>query len=566
MFTIRQGNIIAICLRMIKLVNTLLCKPYANMKNYRLIIITGLVLIAQTGIAQQVTLSSEVKQAMDAVSADKIKADITYLADDRLKGRGPGTEGYQMAVDYVVAQLKALNVKPAGENGTWLQKVRLRKSIPQDAQLSINSQPVEKSSYVFFPNPAVDKINLSAGLVFAGYGISEPSLGYDDYAGLDVKGKVVIVTRGAPERFPSSVMAHVITTDQILKVAADHGAIGVFIALASPGARMPRVDDGMYSVLGKEKEVVVSATYNKQIKVLAAINPALLTPLMQQAGKDLKVIIDQLKAGTPNSFAIDSKVDLRFSSTYKDILSYNVIGKVEGSDAKLKSEYVVHSAHLDHLGIDRPVEGDSIYNGAHDNASGTASVLSIAKIYNKIKVKPKRSVLFVLMTGEEMGDLGSGYFADHPTVPVKSLVADVNTDMPTIIAPLLSITALGAEHSSLTNQVAQAAGYLGIEVQPDPEPKQVRFVRSDQYSFVLAGILALHVKYGTKTADGKNNLNDMVATWRAKYYHKPQDDINGIFDFEAGKKYAQLNFLIGYLVAQDPARPTWNKGDIFEVK
>lgn len=536
------------------------------MKFYRIAVVLGFASVTATGFAQQVKLSPEVKQAMNAVSADKIKADITYLADDKLKGRGPGTEGYQMAVDYVVAQLKSLNVKPAGENGTWLQKVRLRKSVPQDGQLSINNQTVEKGSYVFFPNPAINKINVSAGLVFAGYGISEPGLGYDDYAGIDVKGKVVIVTRGAPDKFSSSVMAHVITTDQILKSAANHGAVGVFIALANHGARMPKVDDGIYSVLGDRGEVAVSATYNKQISVLAAINPSLLTPLMQQAGKDLQQITDQLKTGKPNSFVINSKVELSYASTYKDILSYNVIGKVEGTDDKLKNEYVVHSAHLDHLGIDRPVEGDSIYNGAHDNASGTASVLSIAKIYSQVKAKPKRSILFVLMTGEEMGDLGSGYFAEHPTVPAKSMVADVNTDMPTIIAPLLSITALGAEHSSLATQVDQAAGYLGIEVQPDPEPKQVRFVRSDQYSFVLAGIPALHVKYGTKTADGKNNLNDMVAIWRAKYYHKPQDDINGIFDFEAGKKYAQLNFLIGYLVAQDTARPTWNKGDIFEVK
>jgi Zn-dependent M28 family amino/carboxypeptidase len=232
----------------------------------------------------------------------------------------------------------------------------------------------------------------------------------------------------------------------------------------------------------------------------------------------------------------------------------------------LKNEYVVHSAHLDHLGIGKPVEGDSIYNGAHDNASGVASVLGIAKIYQGIKLKPKRSILTVLLTGEELGDLGSGYFAAHPTVPVKSIVADVNTDMPTIIAPLLSVTALGAEHSSLSKQVDEAAEYLGLGVEPDPEPKQMRFVRSDQYSFVVNGIPALHIKYGSKTVDGKNNLNEFVAKWRAKYYHKPQDDINGIFDFAAGKKYAQLNFLIGYLVAQDDVRPTWNKGDIFEVK
>ena len=285
-----------------------------------------------------------------------------------------------------------------------------------------------------------------------------------------------------------------------------------------------------------------------------------------KVGKNVKTILPQLKAGTPNSFDLNTTVNVSYTSTYQDIISYNVVGTIEGTDPKLKKEYVVHSAHLDHLGVGRPVQGDSIYNGAHDNAVGTASVLAIANIYKNIKVKPKRSILFILMTGEELGDMGSSYFAKHPTVPPGSMVADVNTDMPTIIAPLLSVTALGAEHSSLATQVAQAADYLGLGVEDDPEPTQARFTRSDQYSFVVNGIPALHIKYGAKTADGKNNLNDFVAVWRAKYYHKPQDDINGIFDFRAGKTYAELNFLIGYLVAQDPNRPTWNTGDIFETK
>jgi hypothetical protein len=537
---------------------------------YKSLLIIPFTLLAASVFAQQVQLSPEVKQALSEVNADKIKADITYLADDKLKGRAPGSEGYQMAVDYVIGQLKAVNVKPAGENNTWLQKVRLRKAFIKNAALSISGQTnvtVPPHSFVIYPNPIVDTVKLSAGLVFAGYGISEPALGYDDYAGINVKGKVVIVMRGSPEKFSSSVAAHVMNSTQILKVAAEHGAVGVMIGSVDSTARMGNVSRGVYSVMDNKGDVAISRTYySKQLSVYGALGYSLFNSLVKQSGKDLQQIPAKLKAGQPSSFTINSGVNISYSSTYQDILSYNVIGKVEGSDSKLKKEYVVHSAHLDHLGVGVPVQGDSIYNGAHDNASGVASVISIAKIYSGIKVKPKRSILFVLMTGEELGDLGSGYFAKYPTVPGKNLVADVNTDMPTIIAPLLSITALGAEHSSLANQVAQAAGYFNLGVEPDPEPAQARFTRSDQYSFVVQGIPALHIKYGSKTADGKNNLNDIVAPWRAKYYHKPQDDINGIFDFEAGKKYAQLNFLIGYLVAQDIARPTWNAGDIFGTK
>jgi Zn-dependent M28 family amino/carboxypeptidase len=239
------------------------------------------------------------------------------------------------------------------------------------------------------------------------------------------------------------------------------------------------------------------------------------------------------------------------------------VGKFTGSDAKLRNEYVVHSAHLDHIGITAPVKGDSINNGAHDNASGVACVLEIAKVYSKLKEKPKRSMLFVFLTSEELGLLGSAAFAANPTVPKASIVANVNMDMPTIIAPLLSVVALGGQHSTLLEPVKQASAYMGVSLEEDPEPEQNRFIRSDQYNFVTAGIPALHIKYGNKTADGKNNLSEEVQKWRATTYHKPQDDINGTFDFEAGKKYVQLCFLIGYQVAQNPVRPTWNKGDFF---
>jgi Zn-dependent M28 family amino/carboxypeptidase len=224
---------------------------------------------------------------------------------------------------------------------------------------------------------------------------------------------------------------------------------------------------------------------------------------------------------------------------------------------------VVHTAHLDHLGIGPVIQGDSIYNGAHDNATGVASLLEIAGAYGHLKHKPRRSVLVVMVTGEEMGLLGSAYFARNPTVPKSQIVANINTDMPTIIAPLLSVVALGAENSSLAAPVAEAAQALNLGVEADPEPTQNRFIRSDQYSFVTQGIPALHIKYGNKTADGQNNLSQQVQVWRARTYHKPQDDLNGQFDFEAGKKYSQLNFLVGYLVANARQRPTWNPGNFF---
>jgi len=303
------------------------------------------------------------------------------------------------------------------------------------------------------------------------------------------------------------------------------------------------------------------------VQLVGSINAAALNQFFAGAATDTARALAALRGGKAASVALPGSLSAHYRSRYQDVDSYNVVGKITGSDPKLKAEYVVHSAHLDHLGVGAPINGDSIYNGAHDNATGVASVLAISKLYAGLKQKPRRSVLFVLMTGEEMGLLGSAYFAKLPTVPKAALVADINTDMPTIIAPLLGVVPLGADHSSLLTEVNRAATYLSLAVEPDPEPAQNRFIRSDQYSFVVQGIPALHIKYGNKTADGKNNLSETVQKWRAATYHKPQDNVaGGTFDWAAGAKYAQLNFLIGYQVAQAEARPKWNKGDFFGVR
>lgn len=520
--------------------------------------------------AQKITLDKNVTSAIQTASADDIKADITYLADDKLLGRQPGKEGYQMAVDYVIKHLKDYGVQPFGENSTWLQQVKLRRAYYNKGGVMVISSGSKSDTLRYGPdafiqpNPENPSVKMTAPLVFAGYGISDKAENYDDYTGIDAKGKIVMVFRGAPKSFPSSVAAHSQDLLTIEKNALAHGAIGVMVANAdSTGRGMINPPKGTYTAIDEKGKIVVSRNYTGGIGMAGSISYRITQKILTARGKDIARVIEALKNGQAQSTAVSFTLSAAANFAYQDIISYNVVGKITGSDPKLKEEYVVHSAHLDHLGVGTPVQGDSIYNGAHDNASGVASLLQIAKIYSQVDHKPKRSVIILMVTAEEMGELGSGYFAAHPLIPAHKMVADVNTDMPTIIAPLLSVTALGAEHSSLSGVVDKASAYFDLSVEPDPEPAQNRFVRSDQYSFVKQGIPALHIKYGSKTPDGKNNLNEFVEKWRAKYYHKPQDDINGVFDFEAGRKYAQLNFLIGYLVANDPVRPTWNKGDIF---
>ncbi len=517
-------------------------------------------------------LPAPVVVALEQVKPEAIKAHIAYLADDRLLGRKAGTPGYQMAVNYVAGQLKTLGVQPAGENGTFIQKVRLRRAFLQPGATFAAREwqgttlaLAPGQDYVLYPNPELPATRVAdAPLAFAGYGISAPELGYDDYAGLDVKGKVVVIVRGAPRTFAATVASASQDLAGLLKAAINHGAVGLLLASAHAGA-LPDLKNGTYSVLGADSKIAVSRTFapgSKQ-QLYGAVSAATLQRFLQTSELDTTRVFAAMRSGKPASKSLRTTISATMQSTYQDIESYNVVGMFVGSDAKLRNEYVVHSAHLDHLGVTAPVQGDSINNGAHDNASGVACVLEIARIYSQLKEKPKRTMLFAFMTGEELGLLGSAAFTFYPTVPKAEIVADINMDMPTIIAPLLSVVALGAPHSTLLKPVQRATAYLGIALETDPEPEQNRFIRSDQYSFVTAGIPALHLKYGNKTADGRNNLSEEVQKWRAVTYHKPQDDINGRFDFEAGRKYVQLCFLVGYQVAQEVARPQWNRGDFF---
>ena len=512
---------------------------------------------------------------MDRIDTNTIRSHIAYLADDKLKGRLPGTEGYQMAVDYVVDQYKKLGIAPGGDNGGYTQKLLIRKSTLENSSATavLKDKFGNTDSLVFLKDfsPAPHPLNRNSSgegqLVFAGYGVEIPG-GYSDYAGLDVKGKIVVLVSGAPDGLTSTVTAHSSNGGNKMSVAFEKGAIGV--VFYNPQNRPPTSANPIIqsnTTVNPEKTQAFSRGFTGNLKIVVNAATPLMKRLFMNSGKNMQDVLTRIKSGKPTSFEFDYSLSANYTTTHNDFESFNVIGLIPGSDKVLKNEYVVHSAHLDHVGIGRVVDGDSIYNGAHDNASGVASLLEIARIYKTSGAKPKRSILITMVTAEEMGLLGSSYFAANPTVPKASIVADVNTDMPTVIAPLLSIVPLGAEHSSLMSNVKFAANYLGLEVEKDPEPNENRFVRSDQYSFVMNGIPALHIKYGTKTNIPGFDLTAFVKQWRAKYYHQSADGLEGgIFNFTAAKTYVQLNFLVSYSIAQTTARPKWNDGDLFANK
>ncbi|PKK37041.1 peptidase M28 [Siphonobacter sp. SORGH_AS_0500] len=518
---------------------------------------------------------------LSSVDSNRIKAHVAYLADDQLLGRKAGSPGYKMAVDYVVEQYKKMGLQPAGEKGGYLQEVYLRNSKinPATAALTLTLPSGEEKQwqwgvdYVFTPHPEKESVDFNAPLVFVGAGFDTPQINFEDYRNIDVKGKIVVVLRKIPEDAAANVKLHLNYPATAQAFAAKHGAIGVLVCNYTNNPVVFKTSATNYSLNGinasvsKSGERVSSAAaLGGKIQVAGGLSVQALQQLMQAENIALDELWLKLERGEYVSRPLKSKVKGHYESKFTNLLSYNVIGKIEGSDAKLKKEYVIHSAHLDHLGVGKPVNGDSIYNGAHDNASGVACALEIARMYANLKEKPKRSLLFLMVTAEEMGLLGSGYFTAFPTVPQKQIVADINTDMPTLLAPLESVAPLGAEHSSLLTTVENAAQALHLQVETDPDPSEGRFVRSDQYNFVKAGIPALHIKYGYAKANPALNLAEKVRIWRDAHYHKVSDNLNDSFVWSAGVTYVQVNFLVSYQIAQNPVRPTWNKGDFFEVR
>jgi Zn-dependent M28 family amino/carboxypeptidase len=295
----------------------------------------------------------------------------------------------------------------------------------------------------------------------------------------------------------------------------------------------------------------------------ASLNHSGVTALFAGASTGAAEAFAAAAKSTPQAFDLATRVSMVTRSTHQDVDSANLVARLEGSDPALKNEHVVYIAHVDHFGRGVAMNGDDIYNGAHDNASGVAIVLEVARAYSALPTPTRRSILFLFVTAEERGLLGSDYYARHPTVPRDGIVADLALDMPFLFHPLRDIVPYGAQHSTLVGPVTRAAERLKIGIATDPIPEQVLFIRSDHFSFVRQGVPSLFIKSGFETGDAALDGAAINAAYRRDVYHKPNDDMSQAFDFEAGAAHARLNFLTGWQVAQETARPRWNAGDFF---
>jgi hypothetical protein len=521
-----------------------------------------------------VTGSPAVEAAMQGIQGPAIRADMGFLADDLLEGRGAATRGHEIAAKFMASEFEGMGLQPGGDHGSFFQVVPMKSIRVDEAKTSLTiirdgkeQVLINRQDYIAAPDPGRADASVEAEVVFVGYGVRAPELGYDDYKGVDVKGKIVAFTSGAPPNFETSLRAH--HSDDAMKLAdaVEQGAIGILV-LYDP------VLEEIYSFKEQVRDLAFPQLrwldpkgkpndYAPEVRGGGYLSLEGVKKLFEGSEHPAEEIFANAKAGKPKSFAMPIRVRIHTSTELRDVHSPNVVAKLTGSDAKLRDEYVVYTAHLDHLGIGEAVKGDTIYNGALDNASGSADLLEIARAFSQMHPAPRRSILFVAVTGEEAGLLGSDYFSRFPTVPKESMVANINMDEDLMLWPLEDLIVYGADHSSLGSVAEQAAKRLHLELSPDTQPEQVFFIRSDQYAFVKQGVPAIAASAGTKSSNASINAKEIDKYWEERIYHQPQDDMTQPFNLEAGAKYARFNFLCGYIIAQSDVRPTWNKNDFF---
>jgi hypothetical protein len=501
----------------------------------------------------------------------RLDAHLDFLADDLLAGRLTGAPGHEIAARYVASQLQAMGLQPV-TGDSHLLPVPLR-----SAELDRDSATFELVAggerralgwgehFVMSADLGRTESEVEGEMVYVGYGVVAPRHDWDDYAGLDVRGKVVLMARGTPAGVPPDERAYLSTRKTAEAIA--RGAVGIvtFRPASEAGAPWERA----VANAGRHPEVTwldpqgVPHDAFPEIRGSARIGEAGLAALFGAAGKDLAAVQADLAAGKPKGFPLGVTVRLASRSTHRTVSSPNVAAVLPGSDPARRGEVVVLSAHLDHVGESAPVDGDSINNGFYDNAFGTALLLEAARELAAAPRAPRRTIVFLAVTGEEQGLLGSEHFATHPPAGLGRVVANVNLDMPLFLYPVADLVAFGAEHSTLDGMVEQAAASAGFVLSPDPFPHEVIFVRSDQYSFVKQGVPSVFLVTGQSSRDPEVDGAAVMGQFLSVHYHQPTDEASLPVDWPSALRFLQANVTLLRAVADAPEAPRWKRGDFF---
>src|SRR3989440_234708 len=534
--------------------------------------------------AQAASVPAELKPALDSISSDDILKHIKTLASDEFEGRGPGTRGEELSVGYITEQFKRIGLKPGNPDGTYVQKVPLM-GFQAEPQFSIKVG--DRALSYKFPDdyvavsrhdePQVD-VN-DSDVVFVGYGVVAPEYGWDDYKGADVKGKTIVMlvndpavpdpadpSKLDPNVFKGNAMTYYGRWTYKYEIAAQKGAAAAIIVHQTGPAGYPyEVVKGSW---GRENFDIQNANGNAdRAKVEAWMTLDRAKELFSAAGQDFDALKKTAITKDFKPVALNAKATFHLKNTLRKIDSQNVIAKLEGSDPKLKDEYVIYTAHWDHLGKDDNLPGDKIYNGAIDNASGVATLLEIAEAFTKLQTPPKRTILFLAVTAEEKGLLGSKYYAEHPLYPLDKTLAEINKDGVNQWGRTRDITLIGLGNSTLDDITRDVAAMQGRTIAPDPEPEKGYFYRSDHFEFAKQGVPALDpesgIDYiGKPEGFGKQKRDE----YTSNDYHKPSDEVKPNWDLSGAVEDAQLLFMVGHNVAQGDKYPEWKPGTEFKAK
>jgi hypothetical protein len=532
---------------------------------------------ADTAVVEAESMLSTLEQGLAVIDRDGIEAHLKYLADDALMGRMTGTPEYDEAAAYVVGHFEEIGLEPGGDDGWYQQVPMLARRINVDsAKFVFHQDDVEKAQrwkedFVMSGDTVRSETEITAEVVFVGFGVHAPGMNYSDYDGIDVEGKIVAAFGGAPDSFPHNERAFYSSRLSKAEEAVRQGAIG-YVGLRS------RTDQRRYTWKRLSENAGVrpgmswvnlsgeAANYFPELQGGAVLNVPPAHELFKRAPISFEQALDAADAGTPLSTPLGTEITLARKTDHESITSPNIIGILRGSDPDLANEYVVFTAHLDHIGTGVPINGDTIYNGMYDNAMGMSLLIETARAFAAMPEPPRRSILFIALTGEERGLVGSDYYAHYPTVPSDSLVANVNLDMPLLLYPLADVIAFGAEHSSLEQTIGEVVAEEDFVLAADPIPEQVLFIRSDQYSFVKKGVPSVFLVPGFTSTDPAIDGGAIFNAHLQTHYHQPSDDLSRPIDWDSALRFARANVRIGYAVAEEDERPTWNEGDFFGDK
>jgi Zn-dependent M28 family amino/carboxypeptidase len=527
---------------------------------------------------------AELKAAFASITANDILQHTKVISGDEYEGRGPGTKGEELSVKYLTDQFQRIGLKPGNPDGTFTQKVPLVgfTGVPT-ASFTVGSKQLNlefPKDYVavsrrFVPESKVE----NSDVVFVGYGVVAPEYGWDDYKGLDVRGKTIVMLINDPQvpasgdpaklddkMFKGKAMTYYGRWTYKYEIAAQKGAAAAVIIHETGPAGYPyEVVSGSWS---RENFDIQTPDKNMgRAAVESWITTDRAKELFTAGGQDFDALKKAALSKDFKPVALNAKANMTVKNTLREINSSNVIGKLEGSDPTLKNEYVVYTAHWDHLGRDPKLTGDQIFNGALDNASGTAALIEIAEAFTKLATPPKRSILFLAVTAEEKGLLGAKYYAENPLYPLNKTLANINMDGVNQWGRTTDITMVGDDNSTLIDLLREAATSQKRTVNPDPESEKGFYYRSDHFEFAKQGVPALYTDSGI-VYEGKDDAfsKQKRDEYTSKDYHKVSDEIKSDWDLTGAVDDAQLLTMIGYRVAQGDKFPEWKAGSEFKAK